>query len=101
MDYKIKKGNSRAAVTPKSKRLNSELDLLSEMVRVRQETMERTAQLENIVDRIGKEVTPDAYSPSAVAKKAESVGVTKGELNTLSTVLLGILAGVFIGLGAN
>lgn len=100
MDYKIKKGNSRAAVTPKSKRLNSELDLLSEMVRVRQETMERTAQLENVVDRIGKEVTPDAYSPPAVAKKAESVGVTKGELNTLSTVLLGILAGVFIGLGA-
>jgi len=100
MEYKTKKSNSRVTVTPKTKRLSNELDLLDEMVRVRQETIERTAQLETMVDKIGKAVTPDAYPPPAVAQKAESVGVTKGELNTLSTILLGILAGVFIGLGA-
>ncbi len=100
MDYKTKKGNSRTTVTSKDRRPGSELDLLSEMTRVRQEAIERTAQLENVVDRIGKAVNLDAHSPPAVAQKAESVGVTKGELNTLSTILLGILAGVFIGLGA-
>jgi formate transporter len=100
MDNKTRKGDSRVTVTPKDKHRSNELNLLDEMVRVRQETIDRTAQLDTVVDKIGKAVTPDAHPPAAVAQKAEAVGVTKGELNTLSTILLGILAGVFIGLGA-
>ena len=56
--------------------------------------------LEAVVNRIGKVATTDAYPPPKVAEKTEAVGVAKGKLNTLSTILLGILAGVFIGLGA-
>jgi formate transporter len=100
MDNKTRKDDSRVTVTPKDKHRSNELNLLDEMVRVRQETIDRTAQLDTVVDKIGKAVTPDAHPPAAVAQKAEAVGVTKGELNTLSTILLGILAGVFIGLGA-
>ncbi len=76
------------------------LDLLTHMLRVREEAIETTARLEAAIDRIGKVATTDAHPPAAMAQKAEAVGVTKGKLNTLSTVLLGILAGVFIGLGA-
>jgi len=72
-----------------------------EMLRVRQEAIETATRMETVVDRIGKVAATDAYPPPEVAHKAETVGVTKGKLNTLSTVLLGILAGVFfIGLGA-
>jgi len=71
-----------------------------EVLRVRQETIETATRMETVVDRIGKVAATDAYPPPEVAHKAETVGVTKGKLNTLSTVLLGILAGVFIGLGA-
>jgi formate/nitrite transporter len=100
MEYKTKKGNGRLTVTPGDKPTRSELDLIDELVKVRQQAIERTAQLETVVDKLGKAVTPDAHPPATVAQKAEAVGVTKGELNTLSTILLGILAGVFIGLGA-
>ena len=71
-----------------------------EMLRVRQEAIETATRMETVVDRIGKVAATDDYPPPEVAHKAETVGVTKGKLNTLSTVLLGILAGVFIGLGA-
>jgi len=52
------------------------------------------------VDRVGKAVTVDAHPPAKIAEKVEVAGVNKSKLNTLSTVLLGGLAGVFIGLGA-
>jgi formate/nitrite transporter len=42
----------------------------------------------------------DAYSPVQIAERVESAGVTKARLPTLQTVMLGILAGAFIGLGA-
>ena len=100
MESKTEKRNSRVTVTPKGKHSSSEIDILDEVVRVRRESIESTAQLETVVDKVGKAITPDAHPPPAVAEKAEAVGVTKGELNTLSTILLGILAGVFIGLGA-
>ena len=47
-----------------------------------------------------KKAGPDCLPPPEVARKAETVGVTKAKLDVLSTVLLGILAGAFIGLGA-
>jgi len=59
----------------------------------------RLGILQAIVDKIGNVSTTDAHSPGVMAQKVEAAGVTKGKLNTLSTILLGILAGVFIGLG--
>lgn len=42
----------------------------------------------------------DAYSPAEIAERIETVGVAKAQLPLLRMVLLGILAGAFIGLGA-
>lgn len=41
----------------------------------------------------------DAYSPKEIAAKIENVGVVKANMATLPLVMLGILAGAFIGLG--
>jgi formate/nitrite transporter len=78
---------------------NAELDI-AEMLRLRQEVIETATRLEAAVDRVGKVATTEDYPAPEVAQKAEAVGVTKGAGDTLSTILLGILAGVFIGLGA-
>ena len=90
---------------PTASRLNkkhhsTKLNSFEQMLRTRQEARETEARLEAVANRIGKPVTTDAYPPPKVAEKAEAVGITKGKLNTPSTVLLGGLAGVFIGLGA-
>ena len=42
----------------------------------------------------------DAYSPQEIAERVESVGVAKARLPLLPLVMLGMLAGAFIGLGA-
>jgi formate/nitrite transporter len=42
----------------------------------------------------------DAFSPKEIAAKVESIGVAKARLPFLSMLMLGILAGAFIGLGA-
>jgi formate/nitrite transporter len=42
----------------------------------------------------------DAYSPSEIAMRVETVGVTKARMATLPLLMLGVLAGAFIGLGA-
>jgi len=42
----------------------------------------------------------DAFSPKQIAEKVDSIGVVKARLPLLSMVMLGILAGAFIGLGA-
>jgi formate/nitrite transporter len=54
---------------------------------------------ENIIELMKKN-SPDCLSPAEVAVKTKSIGINKANLNTLNTILLGILAGVFIGLGA-
>ncbi len=41
----------------------------------------------------------DAFSPKQIAQKVDTIGVTKARLPLLSMVMLGILAGAFIGLG--
>ncbi len=41
----------------------------------------------------------DAFSPSEIAERVDRIGVAKARLPLLSMVLLGILAGAFIGLG--
>ncbi len=42
----------------------------------------------------------DAYAPSEIAQRIASVGVSKARLPTLPLLMLGVLAGAFIGLGA-
>lgn len=42
----------------------------------------------------------DAYAPAQIAQRVESVGVSKARLATLPLLMLGMLAGAFIGLGA-
>jgi len=42
----------------------------------------------------------DAFSPKEIAEKVESIGVVKARLPFLSMLMLGVLAGAFIGLGA-
>jgi formate/nitrite transporter len=42
----------------------------------------------------------DAYSPREVARRVETVGVAKARLALLPLMMLGLLAGAFIGLGA-
>lgn len=42
----------------------------------------------------------DAYSPKEIAERVETVGVTKARLPWVQQIVLGILAGGFIGLGA-
>ena len=59
------------------------------------ESISSTAQLAN---------TPfidiDAYAPKMMANRVGQVGVSKAEMGFLTTLALSILAGVFIGLGA-
>lgn len=42
----------------------------------------------------------DAFSPKEIARKVEDIGVAKARLPLQSMLMLGILAGAFIGLGA-
>jgi formate/nitrite transporter len=42
----------------------------------------------------------DAYSPREIAERIESVGVTKARLPLIPMLMLGVLAGGFIGFGA-
>jgi formate/nitrite transporter FocA (FNT family) len=42
----------------------------------------------------------DAYSPNEIAQRIQTIGVTKARLPLLTQMILGILAGGFIGLGA-
>ena len=42
----------------------------------------------------------DAFSPKEIAEKVENIGVTKARLPFVKMSMLGVLAGVFIGLGA-
>src|SRR5512132_1028462 len=42
----------------------------------------------------------DAYSPTQIAAKVETIGVAKARLPLLSMLMLSVLAGAFIGLGA-
>ncbi len=101
MEPKAGKNNHEAAaISSKVKYVGEEPEVLEEEAEARQAISERIAWLESVVSKISNAVTPDAHPPQGIAQKAEAAGVTKGKLNTLSTVLLGILAGVFIGLGA-
>jgi formate/nitrite transporter len=101
MELKMRKNNhGTAAVSSEVRHVVDEPEVLIEEAGIHQAMSERIAWLENVINKIGSAVTPDAHSPQGIAQKVEAAGVGKGKLNTLSTVLLGILAGVFIGLGA-
>jgi formate/nitrite transporter len=51
-------------------------------------------------DRMSEGPNFDAYSPQQIAERVDSLGVAKARLPLLSMVMLGVLAGAFIGLGA-
>ncbi|MQY55904.1 MAG: formate transporter FocA [Dehalococcoidia bacterium] len=55
--------------------------------------------MQPIAEKLDK-LVPDAHQPVEMVHKMESTGVTKASRDTLSMVLLGLLAGFFIGLGA-
>lgn len=55
--------------------------------------------IEPLAEKLDK-ITPDCHQPAKMVHKMESSGVTKATRDTFSMVLLGILAGFFIGLGA-
>jgi len=42
----------------------------------------------------------DAYSPKEIAGRVETIGVAKARLPFFSMLMLGVLAGAFIGFGA-
>lgn len=42
----------------------------------------------------------DVYSPANIAERVEQVGVTKANMSLLQMIILGMLAGAFIGFGA-
>jgi formate/nitrite transporter FocA (FNT family) len=42
----------------------------------------------------------DAFSPKEIAERVENIGVAKVKLPLISLLMLGVLAGAFIGLGA-
>lgn len=72
------------------------------MARTKLTRVPRVAELpgiEPVAEKLDKLVT-DAYQPAEMAHKMEGIGVTKASRDTLSMVLLGLLAGFFIGLGA-
>lgn len=46
------------------------------------------------------DLSVDAYAPSEIAARVESIGVTKAQGDTLSVLTLAVLAGAFISLGA-
>ena len=50
----------------------------------------------NMPERLGL----DAYAPREVAQLVETVGVAKARMPTLPLLMLGVLAGAFIGLGS-
>ncbi len=72
------------------------------MARTKLTSVPRVAELpgmQPIAEKLDK-LVPDAHQPVEMVHKMESTGVTKASRDTLSMVLLGLLAGFFIGLGA-
>lgn len=55
---------------------------------------------ENMGTRAGDVYGSDAFSPQQIADRVHNVGVAKARLPLLSMIMLGMLAGAFIGLGA-
>ena len=43
----------------------------------------------------------DPYGPAEMADRAQTVGIAKARLDTLTLLTLGVLAGAFIALGAD
>ncbi len=58
------------------------------------------SRFQTLLEELKTCASTDCRQPAEMALKMEAVGVTKANGNILSTSLLGILAGFFIGLGA-
>lgn len=56
---------------------------------------------ENNVPKAIQIIDIDAYSPPQIATRIDKVAALKAKLSFAQTFLLGILAGVYIGIGAD
>jgi formate transporter len=65
-------------------------------------TVPQLAELPSIepLAEVLDKITPDCHQPAKMVHQMESSGVAKAARDTFSMVLLGLLAGFFIGLGA-
>jgi formate transporter len=106
LDVKDRIGEQAEEVKTADKRFRNEAGYLEEAVRGREGLIQAAALvrlgdiMENLRDKVAGIGAGADYTPAECARRCETTGVAKGGLNTLSTVLLGIMAGVFIGLGA-
>jgi len=100
MAYRRKKDDKSIVTRLDDGQRSNKVDSVEQTVRSQLEEMGDLAQVEIVADKLGKAAAVDCLAPPKIAEKAETAGVTKGKLNTISTLLLGGLAGVFIGLGA-
>lgn len=57
-------------------------------------------QIKERAKSVGNVTGVDAYSPGQIAERIETAGVTKASLPLEKLIMLGLLAGVFIGFGA-
>ena len=72
------------------------------MIQTKVTTVPRVVEqpaLEAVIEKLDK-LVPDAYQPAQMIQKMEGACVVKAARDTTSMVLLGLLAGFFIGLGA-
>jgi formate transporter len=65
-----------------------------------QEPATTKTELDFLEEKMQKNVSNQCLAPAEIAERVEVAGVTKSKLNTLSTAVLGAMAGAFIGLGA-
>ena len=56
--------------------------------------------VENNVPKTIQVIDIDAYSPPQIASRIDKVATAKARLSFAQTFILGILAGVYIGIGA-
>lgn len=87
-------------MAPEKERVTKEPQAATFTPPMRPQAVETTVYSDALADALKKTPVTDCRAPDEMARTAEGVGVKKAERDTLSTIVLGILAGAFIGLGA-
>jgi len=87
-------------MAPEKERVTKDTQAPVFMPPTRPQAVEAAVYSDALADALRKTQVTDCRAPDEMARSAEGVGVKKAERDTVSTVMLGILAGVFIGLGA-
>ena len=87
-------------MTPEKEKITKEPQAPAFTAPVRPQATEATIYSDALADALKKTQVTDCRAPDEMARNAEGVGVKKAERDTISTIMLAILAGAFIGLGA-